>query len=101
VGSNQDVLLFILRYAPLLFVIAGALVLWWLTRQRFPADVQPQVLAALSETEALPVRILRERLDIDLATLEKVLDDLRLAGLVVRWYEPGGSLVYRKISSVS
>jgi hypothetical protein len=100
--SSPDWLLFILRYAPLLFVIAGAVVLWWLARQRFPADVQPQVLAALSETEALPAKAIRDRLDIDLPTLERALDELRMAGLIVRWFEPSGAAVYRKkISSAS
>jgi DNA-binding transcriptional ArsR family regulator len=99
--ASPDLLLFAMRYAPLLFIVAGVLVVWWLARLRFPHEIQPLVLAALSETEALPVRTLRERLDVDLATLERALDELRMAGLVVRWFEPGGAAVYRKISSVS
>ena len=91
-GIDDDLWLAALRYAPLLFVLAGIAVVVWLNRQRLPDDVQPDVLAALSDTEALPAWSIRQRppLDtqvVDLETLTLVLERLRHLGLAVRWYE--------------
>jgi hypothetical protein len=94
-----------LRYAPLLFVFAGLSVVLWLARQRLPAEIQPDVLEALSESEALSPRVIRERpplahQNIDLKLLETVLEHLCSAGQVVRWYESVGSerqAVYRRV----
>jgi len=107
VGSD-DLFTAVVRYFPLVFVISGLVLLGWLVRQRSPQDLQPDVLAALSDTEALPAPSIRRRppldsRDVDLDTLLRVLEELRGAGLAVRWYEvvPGGAAerqpVYRRI----
>ncbi len=101
-GTN-DLLLAFMRYAPLLFVFAGILVVAWLSRQRSTQELQTEVLAALSETELLSAKQLRHRLtsaDMDLETITRILDELRSAGLVVRWYETVEAerqLVYRRV----
>jgi hypothetical protein len=113
--GGGDLVLATLRYAPLLFAVAGVLVVIWLLRTRLPYELQPDVLAAVSETKALPASGIRQRpplsyQDIDIGTLVVVLEDLRNAGVVVRWYEvvdvPGPSntvrrerqAVYRRVS---
>ncbi len=100
-GAN-DLLLALMRYAPLLFVVAGILVVGWLARQRSPTEIRTEVLDALSDTEVLSLSQLRHRLTtpVDLETLARVLDELRTAGLVVRWYETieaERQLVYRRV----
>ena len=108
-GGGDDALLAFVRYAPLLFVFAGIGVVLWLARQRLPCEIQPDVLAALSETEALTPRVIRERpplahQDIDLKLLELALEHLCSAGQVVRWYENVGSerqVVYRRVGAPS
>jgi hypothetical protein len=107
-GSN-DALLAVVRYAPLLFIIGGVLMVVWLSRQRSVEELQPDVLAALSETEALPARAIRQRppldgLDVDGEMLVRVLDELCGAGLAVRWYETVEAerqVVYRRIRSLT
>jgi len=104
---GDDAFLAFVRYAPLLFVFAGVCVVLWLARQRLPSELQPDVLAALSETEALTPRVIRERpplayQNIDLKLLEIVLEHLCSAGQVVRWYENVGSerqVVYRRVGA--
>jgi hypothetical protein len=113
--GGDDLVLAILRYAPLLFGVVGVVVVVWLLRERLPYELQPDVLAAVSETKALPASRIRQRpplnyQDIDIRTLLVVLEDLRSAGVVVRWYEdvdvPGPSntvrqerqAVYRRVS---
>ena len=64
----------------------------WLARQRLPFEMQPDILAALSDTEALPTSTIRQRpplayQDVDVKTLASVLERLCNDGLVVRWYE--------------
>jgi hypothetical protein len=103
----DDALLALLRYAPLLFVFAGVLVVVWLARQPLPGDIQPDVLAALSETEALTPGVIRQRpplahQNIDLKLLEIALEHLCLAGQAVRWYETVGAerqVVYRRVGA--
>jgi hypothetical protein len=105
--GGDDALLAFVRYAPLLFVFAGVFVVLWLARQRLPCEIQPDVLAALSETEALTPRVIRERpplahQNIDLKLLEIALEHLCLAGQVVRWYENVGAerqVVYRRVGA--
>jgi hypothetical protein len=112
---SDDLLLAVVRYSPLVFIIGGLLVVAWLARQRSSHELQPDVLAALSETEALPAATIRLRPpldshDLDVTSLVRILDELCGAGLVVRWYEAvdatevGQSdrrFVYRRISSVT
>jgi hypothetical protein len=113
-AGSVDLLTAVVRYFPLLFIVAGLLVLTWLARQRSIQDLHPDVLAALSETEALPPWTIRRRppldtQDVDLETLLRVLEELRGAGLAVRWYEavPGSAgagerqPVYRRIRRVA
>src|ERR1700730_8078903 len=90
--AGDDPVLATLRYAPFLFVIIGVGLVMWLSRQRLPHELQPDVLAALSDTEALPTWTIRQRpplmyQEVDLKTLVVVLDRLCSDGLVVRWYE--------------
>ena len=107
-GMSDDAFLMWVRYVPMLFVVAGVLVVVWLSGQRLPYELQPDVLAALSETEALPPRAIRDReplahQNVDLRTLETVLERLCTDGLAVRWFEDLGSgrqAVYRRIRSV-
>jgi hypothetical protein len=104
---GDDAFLAFVRYAPLLFVFAGLFVVLWLARQRLPCEMQPDVLAALSETEALTPRVIRERpplahQNVDLKLVEIVLEHLCSAGQVVRWYENVGSerqVVYRRVGA--
>jgi hypothetical protein len=105
--GTDDTLMAAIRFAPLLFIIGGVLMVAWLSRQRSPQELQPDVLAALSETEALPARTIRQRppldrLDLDADALKRMLDELCGAGLAVRWYETVEAErqpVYRRISS--
>lgn len=90
--GGDDLVLATLRYAPLLFAVVGVLVVIWLLRTRLPYELQPDVLAAVSETKALPASGIRQRpplsyQNIDIGTLVVVLEDLRSAGELVRWYE--------------
>src|SRR5258708_5253451 len=89
---GDDPVLTALRYAPFLFVFVGVGLVMWLSRQRLPYELQPDVLAALSDTEALPTSTIRQRpplahQEIDSKTLVEVLERLCNDGLVVRWYE--------------
>jgi hypothetical protein len=108
--GSDDPLLAILRYAPIVFVIFGVGFVVWLARQRLPFEMQPDILAALSDTEALPTSTIRQRpplayQDVDAKTLTSVLERLCNDGLVVRWYvdvdAPGRErqAVYRRVSS--
>src|SRR5713101_2515283 len=114
----DDAVLAMLRYAPFLFVIAGGGLVIWLSRQRLPFELQPDILAALSHTEALPASTIRQRpplayQNVDIKTLASVLERMCNDGLVVRWYEvvdahgPGSTsqrerqAVYRRVSADS
>jgi hypothetical protein len=114
-GMGDDPLLAVLRYAPIVFVVLALGFVVWLARQRLPFELQPDILAALSDTEALPASTIRQRpplayQDLDIKTLASVLDRLCNDGLVVRWYEvvevpgPGRTAqrerqaVYRRVS---
>jgi hypothetical protein len=108
IGSDDSFLAFV-RFAPLLFIFGGVLVVWWMSRQRSPQELQPDVLAAMSETEALPAREIRsrpplDRLDIEVDALARTLDELCGAGLAVRWYETIDAerlVVYRRLKPVT
>ena len=85
----DDPVLATLRYAPFLFVIAGVGLVIWLSRQRLPFELQPDILAALCDTEALPASTIRHRppltyQDVDIKTLASVRERLCNDGLVVR-----------------
>src|SRR5262245_45217306 len=91
VGS-EDAFMSIVRFAPLVFIFGGLMAVWWLSRERSSDELQPDVLAAMSEAEALPAREIRarpplDRTNIEVDALVRVLDELCRAGLAVRWYE--------------
>ncbi len=112
-GMGDDPLLAVLRYAPIVFVVLGVGFVVWLARQRLPFELQPDILAALSDTQALPAATIRQRpplayQNVDLKTLAAVLERMCTDGLVVRWYEedvhaPGHErqAVYRRVSAGS
>src|SRR6266849_861101 len=109
----DDPLLAVLRYAPIVFVVFGVGFVVWLSRQRLPFELQPDILAALSDTEALTAATILQRpplayQNVDLKTLAAVLERMCNDGLVVRWYEqdaeaPGQErqAVYRRVSTQS
>lgn len=108
-GMTDDGVWVFVRYAPMAFVVAGGLVVWWMSSQRLPHEIQPDVLEALSDTEALPPSVIRDRpplahQNIDMHMLESILDHLCSDGLVVRWYEGFDAerqAVYRRIKVVT
>jgi len=109
-GMGDDPLLAILRYVPIAFVLLGVGFVVWLARQRLPFELQPDILAALSDTEALPAKTILERpplayQNVDLKTLATVLERMCNDGLVVRWYEDVAGherqAVYRRVSAAS
>jgi hypothetical protein len=103
--ASDDAFLIVVRFVPILFVVAGVLVVVVLSRERLPADLEPDVLAALSDTEALPCSLIRERpplahQEVDLGVLEHILTQLCVSGRAVRWYEMHNAerrAVYRRI----
>jgi hypothetical protein len=105
---DNDPLLIVLRYVPIAFVIAGVLLVLWLSGQRLPHEWHNDVLDALSESEPLGLSAIRNRpplahQELDLRTLEQVLDHLCHSGQAVRWFEPVGPAdprrepVYRRV----
>lgn len=110
-GMSDDPLLAVLRYAPIVFVVLGVGFVVWLARQRLPFELQPDILEALSDTEALPATTILQRpplayQNVDLKTLAAVLERMCNDGLVVRWYEDvaaagGRRAVYRRVSAES
>jgi hypothetical protein len=107
--ASDDVFLLVVRFVPMLFVVAGVGVVIWLSGQRLPHEIQPYVLAALSETEALPTHAIRQReplayQNFDQSTLETVLERLCTDGLAVRWFEDVDNrrqAVYRRVRPAS
>ena len=96
----------VLRAFPFVIIGAGMLLVGWLLRTRLPSEIESEVLAALSDTEALPISVIRQRaplasLQVDLHTVSVVLENLRREGLVARWYDPSARTpaepVYRRI----
>jgi hypothetical protein len=107
VAGSDDLFLVVVRFMPMFFVVAGIVVVVWLSQQRLPHELQPDVLAALSDSEALSSHAIRERpplahQNVDMGMLENVLNELCVTGLAVRWYEPvasGRTTVYRRIKA--
>ena len=106
-SASDDAFLIVVRFVPIAFIVAGVLVVVWLAGQRLPHEIEPDVLAALSETEALPTVTIRQRpplayQEVDLRMLEGILNQLCTRGLAVRWYEARDTqqqAVYRRIGS--
>jgi hypothetical protein len=102
-ATMDDPLLTVASGFPFALVLAGGGFIWWSLRTRFPADadVQSDVLEALSEREALPLRIICRRASLDPATTASALEHLRQTGRAVRWYDRHAEqqeLVYRKVA---
>jgi hypothetical protein len=96
----------VLRSLPFAIFGGGLLVVGWLLRTRLASEIENEVLEALSETEALPPSVIRQRaplasLQVDVNTLLVALENLRREGRVVRWYDRDGhgpaQPVYRRI----
>lgn len=101
-AMSDDLFLAVVRYAPFVFVVVGLLTVAWLASHPSVAELQPNVLAALSETEALSAADICRRLPfdnqrLDTKLLAQVLDELCGAGLAVRWYQTNGQPVYRRV----
>jgi hypothetical protein len=97
----------VLRSLPFAIFGGGLLVVGWLLRTRLASEIEDEVLAALSETEALPPSVIRQRaplasLQVDINTLVVALENLRREGRVTRWYDRAGQgpaqPLYRRIS---
>jgi hypothetical protein len=78
------------------FVIHGFLA-------RSPADVESDVLAALSAHEALPIRHICARPPlrhqrVDPSVVHFALERLRRTGRAVRWYTDDDEVVYRRVA---
>jgi hypothetical protein len=101
----DDPLLTVATVFPLLLMGVGFGFIWWTSRIRFPAEVESDVLEALSEREALPVRTICRRaplaeLGVDPTTVESALEHLRQTGRAVRWYDRDAEedIVYRRVA---
>jgi hypothetical protein len=98
----DDPLLGVAAVFPFALALVGGGFIWWAARTRFPADadVQSDVLEALSENEALPLRVICRRAAIDPTTAASALEHLRQTGRAVRWYdrEAEQDIVYRRVA---
>jgi hypothetical protein len=97
----DDPLLSVAAVFPVALALVGGGFVWWAARTRFPADVESDVLEALSEREALPLRVICHRASLDPTTAASALEHLRQTGRAVRWYDrhtEDQELVYRKVA---
>jgi hypothetical protein len=98
----DDPLLSVAAVFPFALALVGGGFIWWAARTRFPADadVQSEVLEALSEREALPLRVICRRASLDPTTAAEALEHLRKTGRAVRWYdrEAEQDIVYRRVA---
>lgn len=96
----DDPLLTVATVFPFALALAGGGFIWWAARMRCPAEVESDVLDALSEREPLPLRVICSRTSIDPSTAESALEHLRRTGRAVRWYdrEAEQDIVYRRVA---
>ena len=97
----DDPLLTVATVFPFALALVGGGFIWWAARTRFPADVEADVLQALSEREALPLRVICHRASVDPRTAASALEHLRQTGRAVRWYDHQAEpeeVVYRKVA---
>jgi hypothetical protein len=97
----DDPLLTVAAVFPFALALVGGGFVWWAARTRFPADVEAEVLEALSEREPLPLRVICHRASLDPGTAASALEHLRQTGRAVRWYDRQADeqeLVYRKVA---
>jgi hypothetical protein len=90
---------------PFLLAVCGLGFIWYSSRLRTPADVEADVLAALSEHDALPLATICRRpplagQPLDPDVVHFTLEHLRLKGRAVRWRaaEHQHQVVYRRIA---
>jgi hypothetical protein len=89
--AQDDLLLTVATVFPCALAAIGLGFVWWVSRASLPADLEADVLAALSDLEALPVGEICRRpplaeSGVDPATVRFVLEHLRRSGRAVRWY---------------
>ena len=97
----DDPLLTVATVFPFALALVGGGLIWWTQRTRFPADVESDVLEALSEHEPRPLRVICSRASLDARTAASALEHLRQTGRAVRWYDRASDpeeLVYRKLA---
>jgi hypothetical protein len=78
-------------FFPVAFVAVGLGFLWWAAHGRLPAELESDVLEALSAAEALPVAQICDRpplagQPLHPETVSYALEHLRRTGRAVRWY---------------
>jgi hypothetical protein len=101
----DDLLFVIAALFPPLLAAVGVGFIWYVGRIRTPADVEQDVLAAVSERDALPIAVICERpplagQPVDPRVVHFTLEHLRRSGRLVRWYsrEHEDQAVYRRIA---
>ena len=101
----MDPLAVILPLFPPLLAAVGVGFIWYAMRMRTPADVEQDVLAALSSKDALPIKLICQRpplagQTLDQAVVHFTLEHLRRSGRLVRFYshEHQDQAVYRRIA---
>jgi hypothetical protein len=96
----DDPLLAVASLFPFALALVGGGFVWWTARTRLPADVEADVLEALSEQEALPLPVICHRASLDPTTVASALEHLRQTGRAVRWYDRDAEqdIVYRRVA---
>jgi|SRR5215831_1423197 hypothetical protein len=101
----DDLLFFLAAFFPPLLAATGVGFVWHVARMRTPADVEQDVLAAVSERDALPIALICKRpplagRPLDPRVVHFTLEQLRREGRLVRWYshEHEDQAVYRRIA---
>src|SRR5215216_4767531 len=99
----DDLVFFIAALCPPLLAAFGVGFIWHLGRIRTPADVAQDVLAAVSDRDALPIQLICERpplagQPLDPRVVRFTLEHLRRNGRLVRSYsrEHEDQAVYRR-----
>jgi hypothetical protein len=98
----DDLLTIVAALFPPVLAVLGVGYIWYASRIRTPADVEQDVLAALSERDALPIAVICNRpplagQPVDPAVVHFTLEHLRRRGRLVRWAD-GDQTVYRRIA---
>jgi hypothetical protein len=100
----DDLLFTFATFFPFLLALCGVGFIWYSSRLRTPADMEADVLAALSEHDALPVSLICKRpplagQPLDPDVVHFTLEHLRRQGRLVRWYaDQHEQVVYRRIA---
>ena len=98
---SSDPLYVIAGLFPFVLTAIGLGFVLYAAKTRTPADVESDVLAALSTHEALPIARVCERPplnEIDRDVVHFALEHLRRAGRAVRWYADDDEVVYRRVA---